>query len=253
MGPVTQNTVSCTQCGGENPLPSGSRLVECQYCDARLFVDRSGVISHYRLPPLLSADQARAALRRWMAGNDTVKGLDRKSTIGEIAAVSFPMWLFRVRQPGGEEVFVEPAAPTPIPQLADLRLPAGELEPYRTEEDGVEAVQATIPLETARGWLEQRRVSNVTESALVQVPLWRARYSFRGQDFQALIDGATGQVLAAVYPEKAESPYYLVAALGLVLFGLEGLLIPSPFAKLLAYAFTAIPLTTLAYWVTRKV
>ena len=59
--------------------------------------------------------------------------------------------------------------------------------------------------------------------------------------------------MSAVYPEKAESPFYLVAGLGLVLFGLEGLLISNLFYKLMAYAVTAVPLTLLAYWVARKV
>ena len=64
---------------------------------------------------------------------------------------------------------------------------------------------------------------------------------------------ATGAVMAAVYPEKAESPFYLVAGLGLLLFGLEGLLIGNLFYKLIAYTLTAVPLTLLAYWVARKV
>ena len=54
-------------------------------------------------------------------------------------------------------------------------------------------------------------------------------------------------------PEKAESPYFLVAALGLILFGVEGLLISNLVAKFVAYAITAVPLTLLAYWVARKV
>ena len=54
------NTIACTQCGGENELASGRRLFRCQYCDATLFVDRGGVVNHYRLPPLLGADEARS-------------------------------------------------------------------------------------------------------------------------------------------------------------------------------------------------
>ena len=102
--PASANTITCTQCGGENELASGRRLFQCQYCDATLFVDRGGVVNHYRLPPLLGADEARAALRRWMAGNETVKDLDKKSSLGGLRAVSFPMWLFRVRR-GGSWVF----------------------------------------------------------------------------------------------------------------------------------------------------
>ena len=251
--PASSNTVACTQCGGDNELASGRRLFRCQYCDATLFVDRGGVVNHYRLPPLLGADEARAAVRRWMAGNETVKDLDKKSSIGAVIAVSFPMWLFRVRRGGREETYVEPAAPTPIPHLADLKVPAGKLQPYEGESGGVEALEATIPLVTARGWLDQRGVGEPEETALVQVPLWRCAYSFDGGDYEALVDGSTGAVMASVYPEKAESPYVLVAVLGLILFTLEGFAISNPLIKLLVYGITAVPLLFLAWWVTRKV
>jgi hypothetical protein len=45
----------------------------------------------------------------------------------------------------------------------------------------------------------------------------------------------------------------LVAVLGLVLFGLEGLVISNLFVKFIAYAITAVPLALIAFWVTRKV
>ena len=250
---ASANTVACTQCGGENELASGRRLFQCQYCDATLFVDRGGVVNHYRLPPLLGADEARAALRRWMAGNQTVKDLDKKSSLGAIAPVSFPMWLFRVRRGGREEAYVEPAAPTPIPQIADLKVPAGKLEPYAGEDGGAAAVQPTIPLETARGWLDQRGVGEPEETALVQVPLWRCSYRYEGAAYEALVDGSTGAVMASVYPEKAESPYVLVAVLGLILFTVEGFLISHPVIKLLVFGMTAVPLLLIAWWVTRKV
>jgi len=243
----------CSQCGGEGALESGQRFLTCRFCDATLFVDRSGIVAHYRLPRLLVADEATAAVRRWMAGNDTVKDLDSKSAIGAMEAVSFPVWLFRVQLGGGEEVYIEPAAATMVPQLADLKLPAGRLEPYTAEEEGVEAIPETIPLETARGWLQQRGHGRPTETALVQLPLWRCRYSYEGQTYQALVDASTGAVMAAVFPEKAESPYFLVAGLGLLLFTIEGLAITHPATKFLAYLITAIPLLLLAYWVARRI
>jgi len=174
-------------------------------------------------------------------------------TIESIEAISFPVWLFRVQAQGGEEVVIEPAAATMMPQLADLQLPAGELEPFHSEEEGVTAVPETIPLETARGWLEQRGQGHLTETALVRLPLWRCQYSFEGDTYQVLVDASTGAVMAAVFPEKAESPYYLVAGLGLVLFAIEGLAITNPVVKFVAYAITAVPLVLLAYWVARKI
>lgn len=249
----SSTSVICSQCGGENDLPTGNPFITCAFCGTTLFVDRSRVVSHYSLPPLLESDEAAAALRRWMAGNDTVKDLDRKAELTEMTPISFPVWLFRTTGGGGEEVFFEPAAPTPIPQVSDLSIPAGRLVPYQPEQDAMEVVDVEVPLETAQGWLEQRQVGSIRETALVRVPFWRCHYRYDNKTYLAAVDASTGAVLAGVYPEKAESPYVLVAVLGLILFGVEGLLITNLFAKLVAYAITAVPLTLLAYWVARKV
>lgn len=250
---MATSTIECPQCGGENRLPSGERRIACTWCDAALFVDRGAAVSHYWLPWLLDREPALAALRRWMAGNETVKDLDRKSTLRDAERLYFPLWMFRVEAPGGERVFVEPAAPTPIPQLADLEIPAGELSPVPPAEEAATEVPVSVPVETARGWLAERGFEETTESSLVRLPLWRCRYDYRGAGYEALVDGSTGAVMAAVYPEKAESPYYLTAAVGMLLFLVEGLLIQNPFTKLVVYTITGLPLALVAYLVTRKV
>jgi len=256
-------SLRCPQCGGENELPSGVRLIACAFCGAALFVDRSGLVSHYRLPRLLDREQAERALRRWMAGNETVKDLDAKAELVALEAVSFPVWMFRRRAAGGESVVAEPAAPTPEPKMADLDVPAGRLEPYRSAEEGVETIAATVPLETARGWLSgalgaarggsgESAGGQVLENALVHVPLWRAAYRFGGASWSALVEASTGRVLASVFPAKKEAPFWLVAGLGLVLFGVEGILIVDLVYKALAYLVTAVPLAMLAWWVTSR-
>jgi hypothetical protein len=249
----------CPQCGGENVLPSGERLLPCAFCGASLYVDRSGLVSHYRLPRLLDRAAATQAVRRWMAGNDTVKDLDKKAEGIELAPLSFPLWMFRCRQGGGETVLGRPAAATPEPALADLAVPAGRLEPYRGSlgedeaaetPEPVEAIPASVPLETARGWLPAG--GEITETALVHVPLWRATYRFAGRSYAAIVEASTGAVFASVYPEKAETPYFVVAALGLVVFTVEGLVIWNPLWKAAAMLLTALPLLGAAWWVTSR-
>ena len=233
----------------------GESFLACEFCGSTLYLDRSAIVARYRLPRLIDRERAQSALRQWMAGNQTVKNLDRKSRITAIEALTFPMWMFRWRQGSRESVTVEPAAPTPISALADLSIPAGSLEPFQSPEEGARSVPVAVPLETARGWMAQRGVGDerVLETALVEIPLWRAAYEYSGGTYQAVVEGSTGRVLATVFPEKAESPYALVAILGLVLFGIEGLLISNPLAKLVVYALTSVPLLLLAWWVTRKV
>jgi hypothetical protein len=251
--------LKCPQCGGELTPASGERVVRCRYCDGTLWVDRGGLVSHYSLPWLLDQNAAGAALRRWMAGNQTVKDLDQKSTLTGLERTAFPMWLFRFETPRGEAVVVEPAAPTPNALVADLQVPAGKLEPYHEAAAGVAATAATVPLETARGWVGERLATQrndggrLVENALVEVPLWHCAYTYGGASYTALVDGSTGAVLASVFPAKRESPFIGVAALGLVLFLVAGLAFSNPLLKLASYAVIAAPLFGLAYVIARKV
>lgn len=252
-GTTTAAPFKCPQCGADNDLPTGVRILSCAFCSATLFVDRAGVVSHYRLPRLVDREHALEALRRWMNGNETVKDLDQKSEITAAEAIAFPMWLFRAKaEGGGEDVRVEPAAATPVAELAELELPAGKLEPFSPEGGAVETVAATVPLETARGWLGDEG-ARLTEMALVEVPVWRCRYTYRGEEFLALVEGSTGQVSASIFPAKAESPYYAVAAIGFVLFLIEGLAVSNPLFKAALYLATSVPLALAALVVTRKV
>ena len=254
IGPnPTLAPLRCPQCGAENTLPTGLQVITCAFCSATLFVDRAGLVSHYHLPRQVDRDHALEALRRWMNGNETVKDLDQKSEITAIEPLRFPMWLFRARgAQGGEKVRVEPAAATPVTELAELELPAGKLEPFAPGADEAETIAATVPVETARGWLGAD-AARLTEASLVEVPLWRCRYRYRGEEYLALVEGSTGQVRASIFPEKAESPYYAVAGIGLVLFLLEGLVVSNPLLKAALYFATAIPLLLAAHLVTRKV
>lgn len=235
-------------------------MLRCRFCDASLFVDRSGLVSHYRLPRLLDRAQAEAALRRWMAGNDTVKDLDVHARVEELAPMSFPVWMFRYQEAadiGG--VLVRPAAPTPEAGMADLEIPGGSLVPFQAAPASEEeTVAATVPLETARAWLaapgaQGGAARQPTETALVQVPFWRATYAYGGRSWTTWIEGSTGSAVASVYPAKAEAPFLLVAALGLLLFGVEGLLIVDLLWKAVAFAVTAVPMTWIAWWVAKRV
>ncbi len=250
--PLGRPALVCPQCGGENPLPSGETILRCAFCGVSLFVDRSRVVSHYLLPRRLDRGQAGEALRRWMAGNQTVKDLDRLATVGAIEPLLFPMWLFRGRAADGETARVEPAAATPVHALADLKIPAGKLVAYGAGEADVEATPPSVPLATARGWLGAGG-PELVEQALVHVPLWRCGYRYQDRDYLAYVDGATGEVVAAVFPAKAEAPYRAVAAIGVVLFVIEGLAVRNLLLKLVLYALTALPLVAGAYAVTRKV
>jgi hypothetical protein len=51
----------------------------------------------------------------------------------------------------------------------------------------------------------------IREAALVHLPLFSFKYDYRGQTYTAVVEAASGRVLANLYPAKAEAPYRTVA------------------------------------------
>ena len=80
---LPQNVLNCTQCGGELHPDEGQLFLVCPFCSSAVYLDKSRVVFHWYLAPTIDEGKAAAALRRWMAGNQTVKDLDEKAQIGK--------------------------------------------------------------------------------------------------------------------------------------------------------------------------
>jgi DNA-directed RNA polymerase subunit RPC12/RpoP len=145
----------CSQCGGELYPDEGQIFITCPYCTSTVYLDKSRVVFHWYIAPTLDPAQARAALNRWMAGNQTVKDLDEKSQVTGQDFAYFPVWYFREKDGGRDQIRLEPAAATSVTELRTISLPAGDLRRY---EDSVraESLEPTVPLDTAQGWLTQQ-------------------------------------------------------------------------------------------------
>lgn len=257
---------TCTQCGSELSPTPGQVFVKCRSCGAAVYIDRSQVVFHFVLEPTVDDAHARGLLARWMAGNDTVKDLDRKAAVQSVSFSYFPLWYFKRAEAKGYSVMLEPAAATSISELRKLQLPAGDLKAYESQYEG-RSIEPTVPLDAALEWVKQQGVprERVTESALVHVPLYTCKYLFNGQTYTTMIEAATGKVMANLFPAKAEAPYqiagvitaavFLILALlpvgGLMMGGnafLGGLL-----GCLALGAVAAVPLFMLAAWIAAKV
>lgn len=213
-------TVSCSQCGGELHPDAGQIFLTCPYCASTVFLDKSQVVFHWYVAPTLDEAKARGALARWMAGNQTVKDLDRKARVTEVAFSYFPMWLFKRRLPSGEDrLFLIPAAATSISELKHLNLPPGDLRKSTPEIDRT-AQPPTVPLETALDWLSQNQIptQEIIEKALVHVPIYTCKYFFNNRTYTAIVEGASGEVFANIYPAKAEAPYLAIGGITAILF-----------------------------------
>ena len=149
-----------------------------------------------------------------MAGNQTVKDLDKKASLLGVSFQFFPVWYLKHITTGQEEVSLEPAAATSVTELRRLSLPAGDLQKYDSSLDS-QSAPPTVPLETALTWLQQahNNAAQVKETALVHIPLFTFKYSYKGNTYTAVVEGATGATLANIYPAKAEAPYLLAAGI----------------------------------------
>jgi DNA-directed RNA polymerase subunit RPC12/RpoP len=210
----------CTQCGGELHPDEGQIFITCPYCSSTVYLDKSRVVFHWYLAPTLDEDKAQGYLARWMAGNSTVKDLDKKSKLLARSFAYFPMWHLKYRTDEGKEgSWLYPAAATSVTEIGQIRLPAGDLRKY---DQSVEAQSQppTVPLETSMHWFAQQGISKeqVIERSLVHIPLYFFKYSYQGDHYSAIVEGATGEVFANIYPAKAEAPYRLVASLAALTF-----------------------------------
>jgi hypothetical protein len=218
--PVTPTALHCTQCGGELHPDEGQVFVTCPFCSSTVYLDKSQVVFHWYLAPTLNESDAQGALRRWMAGNQTVKDLDQKARLGDTSFQYFPLWYFKQTQPNGDEqILLELAAASSVSELKRLKLPAGDLRKYESSLDA-QAQTPSVPLDAALSWLEARNVPSeqISEKALVHVPLYTLKYTYQGKTYTAVVEAGTGGVFANLYPAKAEAPYLLAGGVAGLVF-----------------------------------
>lgn len=205
---------SCAQCGGRLHPDEGQLFLTCPYCAAAVYLDKSQVVFHWFLTSTVNPEAAAANLRRWMAGNQTVKDLDRKARLTATVFQYFPLWHVKTHSGPTEQINLEPAAATSISEIRSLKISAGDLQKYDASLDA-QAVAPTVPYSAVLRWLAERGLpaDTVTEAALVHVPVYIFKYEFGGRTYTAMVEGASGRVLANLFPPKAEAPYYIVATL----------------------------------------
>jgi len=243
----------CSQCGADFEAPAGSRLARCPYCDTALVIDARGALLREIMLPTIRAEDAPRHLRRFMAGRETVAGLENDARLADAVLEYFPFWAFTIRNAAGEKIVLSPAAPSSLQGLQRLELPPGQSRAWEEGMGGgAPVLEAEIPVDTALGWLgvEEESIERVV---LMHLPIYHIDYSFRGRSWHAAVDAVSGRVFPADFPAKAEAPFYGVAALALCVFGVEGFLFSNLLVKAGVYLVSAIPILALAYLVSRKV
>ncbi len=216
---VPTNIIQCTQCGGELHPDEGQIFLTCPYCSSTVYLDKARVVFHWYLAPTLDEAKAQASLARWMAGNQTVKDLDKKASLIGTTFEYFPVWYFKHRRQGKEEILLEPAAAISVSEIRRLNLPAGDLRKYESSLEA-QARQPSVPLQAVLKWLAERQVpvTEIAEQALVHIPLFTFKYQYQGKSYTAIVEGATGGVFANIFPPKSEAPYQLAGGISAAVF-----------------------------------
>ena len=98
---LPENVVSCAQCGGELHPDEGQIFLTCPYCGSTVYLDKSQVVFHWYLAPTLDEAKAGGALASWMAGNQTVKDLDKKASVMEALSSTSPYGTSSAAAPTG--------------------------------------------------------------------------------------------------------------------------------------------------------
>lgn len=270
---IVTASIVCPQCGGENKIPADEKFTECEFCGSAIYVDKRKVVNRFVVASNFTKEQAEGNLRRWMASNFHVKDLDKLAVIAQVNFYYFPLWYFKTKDQSGDKIYLQPAHSTPISEIKNIQIPAGNLKPFHKKDfNESEFVSTDVLYESARSWLSQSGVNAdaIAESSLIHVPFYHFYYTFKGQQYSALVEASSGKVYANIWPSKSEMPFKLLFAAAILVFGLasilsfalsffiegdlsEETLLLGEGIKIVAYVLAAVPLIVIAYFIAKKV
>jgi hypothetical protein len=247
--------VHCTQCGASVTLEEGAHFVTCPFCSSALYLDKSRIVFHFVVTPTISLEEAQGKLKRWMAGNETVKDLDVQAVLEQQELVYFPMWRFVARSEHGDREYNEPASSFSIPDIKTIPLSGGDLKFFSSAEfQNIPMKQPDVLLDSAIHWLEGRGVQkeSIKETNLIHIPFYQFKYNYKGRSYQAIVDAASGRILASIYPAKDEIPFIGIAVATAIAFFLIGIISPNIWIRFLLFAVVAVPLGIFSYTIVKK-
>lgn len=269
---IISGTIICPQCGGENKMPTDEKFTECEFCGSVIYIDKRKVVNHYVVNSNFTKEQAEGNLRRWMASNFHVKDLDKLAQISQVSFYYFPLWYFKTKDASGDKIHLQPAHSTPISEIKNIQIPAGNLKTFNKNEFNInDFVKPDVLYGSAKSWLSQSGVNeeSIAESFLVHVPFYQFYYNYKGQQYSALVEASSGKVYANIWPAKSEMPFRILFGAAILLFFLASLtsyaiayiifqdielsLMSAEGIKLVLYFVAAIPLVMAAYYVAKKV
>jgi hypothetical protein len=232
---------ACPVCGGELTAAFGVVFVCCQYCHASVVQSGGQLVARYFVPVTLPADSAQRALRSFMAGNRTKKGLDTESRFVQTRLLWLPLWHARVRKRKSLLVVERRANDDVLPEVGTPKLPPAALVRLEEHKATLGLSEPSVSVDLFR--TQQLAGRTVEELALVHLPYYHIAYVYRGKGANAAVNAVTGEVHPGTVFAKSEWPFRWLTSLvfGGVLLLDAGLILAlyldqaPPAALLLAY------------------
>jgi DNA-directed RNA polymerase subunit RPC12/RpoP len=263
--------IKCTQCGADVTVQQDETFIDCPFCGSALFLDKKKVVFHYVIENNFKPNEAEGNLKRWMAGNHTVKDLDIKAQIVKTNFYYFPVWYFKVKDAQGDRIYIQPAATTSVSEIKKIQIPAGALKFYEKEKyNESEMVAPDVLYDSAKAWLQSSGIEQdrVAEAALVHIPFYQFYYNYNGQSFTALVEASSGSVYANIYPAKSEAPFRVLFVMSIAGYVVTSIIcfiaafaisskgeafVTAEVMKIFAYGLVSLPLIVMAYIIAKKV
>lgn len=211
---------TCPKCGAPLEVTAGSHIVTCPNCQTPTYIDRREAIFFYQIPFTLDETQAKGVFKRWTAGPDRAKDLEVSAKITQFTREYFPVFAFK-RDVNGKDVnTVYPARSTLLPGMTKVKIPPGDLTPYLGGKLDAPILEPDVPLDSCMVSLEGTGVSQ----SLIYFPIYEVAYTYKGETFTLVIDGASGDVHAGPSPSRSSASFLGVTVLATAL-GFFGVLL----------------------------
>ncbi len=186
---MSNDAPACPRCGGRLVLEEDGAFATCASCGSRLHLGEEEAVGHQMLVPVLSDEEARASLSRWLR--------DREVTADPREVASGLVWFPFFLLPGSAVV---PAAPLLASNLASFKLPAGDRKAFDAgAARGGEVVPASVRPESL-DLPDEARAS----VRLLHVPFRRVRFALFDRSYEVWFDAASGQPLDFSLPPTSE-------------------------------------------------
>ena len=235
--------VACPQCGAPVTAQTETRFYRCAFCASAFVIQGGRGVDQFAFTHQRDDRLAWSALTEHLERNRVETALEK----GAVEFFTAPFWCFTLDSGATR---IAPAIPPPLPEVARVTLPGGDLQ---FPQPGEEFSPPVVSLADAERCLNG---SSIARRFLVYLPLYLLSYTSQGVTCQALVSGADRKVYARTLPAEMEivipRHHVLMIGLYLVVLVIEGLAIRRLEWRAVAFILTGLATWPLCYSILRR-